>query len=86
MKTYYISAIMAGLACLSLYSCEEKNPETPDTPDTPVVPTISISLSEARETAIDFTLTPANAETVSSLADCRDRNHSARCGRDNQLR
>lgn len=61
MKTYYISAIMAGLACLSLYSCEEKNPETPDTP---VVPTISISLSEARETAIDFTLTPANAETV----------------------
>lgn len=64
MKTYYISAIMAGLACLSLYSCEEKNPETPDTPDTPVVPTISISLSEARETAIDFTLTPANAETV----------------------
>ena len=64
MKTYYIPAIMAGLACLSLYSCEEKNPETPDTPDTPVVPTISISLSEARETAIDFTLTPANAETV----------------------
>ncbi len=64
MKTYYISAIIAGLACLSLYSCEEKNPETPDTPDTPVVPTISISLSEARETAIDFTLTPANAETV----------------------
>lgn len=64
MKTYYISAIMAGLACLSLYSCEEKNPETPDTPDTPVVPTISISLSEARETAIDFTLTPANAESV----------------------
>ena len=61
MKTYYISAIMAGLACLSLYSCEEKNPETPDTP---VMPTISISLSEARETAIDFTLTPANAETV----------------------
>lgn len=61
MKAYYISAIMAGLACLSLYSCEEKNPETPDTP---VVPTISISLSEARETAIDFTLTPANAETV----------------------
>ncbi|HIR71924.1 MAG TPA: hypothetical protein IAB96_00100 [Candidatus Coprenecus pullicola] len=55
---------MAGLACLSLYSCEEKNPETPDTPDTPVVPTISISLSEARETAIDFTLTPANAESV----------------------
>lgn len=64
MKTYY-TAIMAGLACLSLFSCEEKQPETPDTPDTPVEPTVSISLvGEAKTTSVDFTLTPANAESV----------------------
>ena len=62
MKTYYIPAIMAGLACLSLFSCEEKEPETPDTP---VEPTVSISLvGEAKTTSVDFTLTPANAESV----------------------
>ena len=62
MKTYYISAIMAGLACLSLFSCEEKQPEAPDTP---VEPTVSISLvGEAKTTSIDFSLTPANAESV----------------------
>ena len=62
MKTYYIPAIMAGLACLSLFSCEEKEPETPDTP---VEPTVSISLvGEAKTTSIDFSLTPANAESV----------------------
>ena len=62
MKTYYIPAIMAGLACLSLFSCEEKQPETPDTP---VEPTVSISLvGEAKTTSIDFSLTPANAESV----------------------
>lgn len=56
---------MAGLACLSLFSCEEKQPETPDTPDTPVEPTVSISLvGEAKTTSIDFSLTPANAESV----------------------
>lgn len=61
MKTYY-TAIMAGLACLSLFSCEEKEPETPDTP---VEPTVSISLvGEAKTTSIDFSLTPANAESV----------------------
>ena len=64
MKTYY-TAIMAGLACLSLFSCEEKQPDTPDTPDTPVEPTVSISLvGEAKTTSIDFSLTPANAESV----------------------
>ena len=53
---------MAGLACLSLFSCEEKEPETPDTP---VEPTVSISLvGEAKTTSIDFSLTPANAESV----------------------
>ena len=53
---------MAGLACLSLFSCEEKEPETPDTP---VEPTVSISLvGEAKTTSVDFTLTPANAESV----------------------
>ncbi len=56
MKTDYISAILAGLACLSLFSCE-KSPAT-------VEPKISISLIEARETSIDFTLTPVDAETV----------------------
>ena len=61
MKTYYIPAIMAGLACLSLFSCEDKEPETPDTP---VEPTVSISLGEAKTTSVDFTLTPANAESV----------------------
>ena len=62
MKTYYIPAIMAGLACLSLFSCEEKEPETPDTP---VEPTVSISLvGEAKTTSIDFSLAPANAESV----------------------
>ena len=62
MKTYYIPVIMAGLACLSLFSCEEKEPETPDTP---VEPTVSISLvGEAKTTSVDFTLTPANAESV----------------------
>ena len=62
MKTYYIPAIMAGLACLSLFSCEEKEPETPDTP---VEPTVSISLvGEAKTTSVDFSLTPANAESV----------------------
>ena len=52
---------MAGLACLSLFSCEDKEPETPDTP---VEPTVSISLGEAKTTSVDFTLTPANAESV----------------------
>lgn len=53
---------MAGLACLSLFSCEEKEPETPDTP---VEPTVSISLvGEAKTTSIDFSLAPANAESV----------------------
>ena len=47
---------MAGLACLSLFSCEEKEPETP---------TVSISLvGEAKTTSVDFSLTPANAESV----------------------
>ena len=41
---------------MSLFSCE-KSPAT-------VEPKISISLIEARETSIDFTLTPVDAETV----------------------
>ena len=76
MKTYYIPAIMAGLACLSLFSCEDKEPETPDTP---VEPTVSISLGEAKTTSVDFTLTPANAESVGErgMADRGDRRDSS---------